>query len=122
MAALLVMRGWVVPPIIGEPSASYQTPKVAHRVSQVYFPRRLASNRRESEDDPKLLDEDVTAVQKVFKTLANAIEAAKGRLQIIVLDHAGKNVWGDIDGVVLIEEWRNNRKLIPPSWLPDEND
>ena len=90
--------------------------------SQVYFPRRLASTRRESEDDPKLLDEDVAAVQKVFTTLANAIEATKGRLQIIVLDHAGRNVWGDIDGVVLIEKWRNNKKLIPLSWLPDEND
>jgi len=74
--------------------------------SQVYFPRKLARTRSESEADPKLLDEDVDAVQKVFKTLANAIEATNGRLQIIVLDHAGTNVWGDIKGVFLIEEWR----------------
>jgi hypothetical protein len=89
---------------------------------QVYFPRKLASARRRSDDDPKLLDEDVAAVQKVFRTLANAIVATRSKLQIIVLDHAGNNVWGDIADVSLVEEWRNNKKLIPLSWLPNEND
>jgi hypothetical protein len=89
--------------------------------SQVYFPRKLASSRSKSDDDPKLLDEDVVAVQKVFRTLSNAVASTKGKLQIIVLDHAGRNVWGDIDGVSLIEEWRNHKKLIPLSWLSDDD-
>ena len=90
--------------------------------SQVYFPRKLASTRNKSDDDPTLLDEDVAAVQKVFTTLANAIAATKGKLQIIVLDHAGNNVWGDIANVSLVEEWRSIKKLVPLSWLPNEND
>lgn len=86
--------------------------------SQVYFPRRLANSRSKSDEDPKLLDEDVNAVQKVFRTFADAIRATHGKLQIIVLDHASEDVWGDIEGVTMVEEWRNNKKLIPPSWLP----
>jgi hypothetical protein len=42
--------------------------------------------------------------------------AAKGRLQIIVLDHAGEDVWGGLDGFALTEEWRGFA-LVPAEWL-----
>jgi len=42
---------------------------------------------------------------------------AGGKLQIIVLDHASRDVWGDIKGVVGLKEWRNGIKLVPLRWL-----
>jgi hypothetical protein len=86
--------------------------------SQVYFPRRLARNKSENEDDdPKLLDEDIAAVRKVFATLTETVSALNGELQVIVLDHAGPEVWGASTGVHLVEEWREGTKLVPLEWL-----
>ncbi len=82
--------------------------------SQVYFPRTLAKEAREG-DDPTLGDEDVAAVRKVFATLAEATKVSPG-LQILVLDHAGKDVWGPVD-VHLVEEWRDGKALVPKEWL-----
>lgn len=81
--------------------------------SQVYFPKRedliSAENGARSED--------VRAVRSVFKVLGEATLAARGGLQIIILDHAYKDIWGGLPGVELVEEWREERKLVPPSWL-----
>jgi hypothetical protein len=85
--------------------------------SQVYFPRRLAGPRSDEEFDPEFQDEDVLAVRKVFSVLADVVRQAKGALQVLVLDHAGPNVWGGIEGVDLVEEWRGGRKLVPQEWL-----
>jgi hypothetical protein len=86
--------------------------------SQVYFPIKRATRHNAEtgvpEDEPILDDEDRDAVRKVFNVLARAVNGSKGRLQIIVLDHAGSEVWEGIEGVVLSEEWRNGEKLVPP--------
>ena len=82
--------------------------------SQVYFPRTLAKEAKAG-DDPTLGDEDVAAVRKVFNTLATATKSMTG-LQILVLDHASKEVWGDVD-VHLVEEWRDGKALVPNEWL-----
>jgi hypothetical protein len=37
-------------------------------------------------------------------------------LQIVVLDHADEDVWGDLTGVVLAEHWRDHA-LVPHEWL-----
>lgn len=82
--------------------------------SQVYFPKRTAS---ESAESISWRDQDIIAVRKVFALLGEETLAAKGRLQIIVLDHADRDgVWGGIEGVELIEEWRG-QALVPTSWL-----
>jgi Protein of unknown function (DUF3732) len=83
--------------------------------SQVYFPRGF-----EAEAGIRLgrtRDEDIAAVRAVFETLGKEIVRSKGRLQAIVLDHAGPDVWGEIEGVSLAQEWRGDSKLIPPEWL-----
>jgi hypothetical protein len=49
--------------------------------------------------------------------MAEVVNEAQSRLQIIVLDHAPETVWGSINGVHLVEEWRNGRKLVPVEWL-----
>lgn len=84
--------------------------------SQVYFPKRVAGGEDEP-DDPRLRDEDVEAVKKAFKVLGQAVGAANGRLQIIVLDHAPREVWGGIPHIVEFEEWRDGMKLVPQDWL-----
>lgn len=85
--------------------------------SQVYFPVRLAGKATKEEEDPKLKDEDLDAVRKVFSLMADVVKASGNRLQVIVLDHAGSNVWGQIPGINLVEEWRGGKKLVPPEWL-----
>jgi hypothetical protein len=82
--------------------------------SQVYFPRTLAREAKEG-DDPALRDEDVVAVRKVFVTLAEAAKENAG-LQILVLDHASKDVWNEVD-VHLVDEWRDGIALIPKAWI-----
>lgn len=86
--------------------------------SQVYFPRRLAGEEPASLD-PHLRDEDVAAVSKVFVALGHAATQQKGTIQIIVLDHAGAEVWGDAPSVHLVEEWRGSA-LVPYEWLTDD--
>ncbi|MFZ1106387.1 MAG: DUF3732 domain-containing protein, partial [Hyphomicrobiaceae bacterium] len=93
--------------------------------SQVYFPRKLAEEGRAGDDkdaevEPRketLLDKDVEAVRKVFSVLANEVLIAKGRLQVIVLDHAAEEVWGGIKQVHLVEHWRKGKKLVPMEWI-----
>ncbi|UUL82528.1 DUF3732 domain-containing protein [Sphingomonas qomolangmaensis] len=86
--------------------------------SQVYFPRRAAGGNRDDDDPVVWRDQDVVAVQKVFKLLGEQVRAANTRLQVIVLDHADEEVWGGIDGVILTEEWYD-RALVPVDWLAD---
>lgn len=93
--------------------------------SQVYFPRRLAEGGRTSGEErassetaeEKLLDKDIEAVRKVFKVLAHEVALAKSRLQVIVLDHAAEDVWGGIDGIYVVEHWREGDKLVPKTWI-----
>lgn len=85
--------------------------------SQVYFPQTLA-RASATGDDPPWRDEDVAAVRKVFEVFGQSVTEAKGGLQVIVLDHAGRDVWGNVQGVHLVEEWRDGRALVPVAWLP----
>jgi uncharacterized protein DUF3732 len=84
--------------------------------SQVYFPRGFDA----AGGEPRIgrtRDEDIAAVRKVFEAIGGEIVRGKGQLQAIILDHAGDDVWGEIEGVVLAQEWRGNEKLVPPEWL-----
>lgn len=83
--------------------------------SQVYFPRGFEGEHVSSMGRSR--DEDIAAVRKVFEALGKEVIESKGRLQIIVLDHAGHDVWGEISGVTLAREWRGNEKLVPDKWL-----
>jgi hypothetical protein len=84
--------------------------------SQVYFPSGFEAHDHVSPSG-RSRDEDVAAVRRVFVALAKEVVDAKGRLQVIVLDHAGPDVWGEIEGVTVAGEWRNSEKLVPESWL-----
>lgn len=81
--------------------------------SQVYFPSNISQN----EDDPQLTNEDMEAVKKVFITMQAAIKKSSNNLQILIFDHASEEVWSGLEGIHLVEEWRNGMKLIPEEWL-----
>lgn len=90
---------------------------VIDQPSQVYFPKRLVTREDEEAEEPRFeRDEDIEAVRKVFNVLSNVVEAAKGKLQVIVLDHARRDVWG-VENVAELEEWRNGLKLVPVEWV-----
>ena len=86
--------------------------------SQVYFPQKLATKEDEKEIDPILDDEDRLAVEKIFKTMDSAITMSNKPMQIIVLEHADKSVWENVDKAHEVCEWRGeNNKLIPEEWI-----
>ncbi|HEY3783349.1 MAG TPA: DUF3732 domain-containing protein [Fimbriimonadaceae bacterium] len=91
---------------------------VIDQPSQVYFPKRLVVRPGQEETEEIILkDEDVVAVKKVFSVVANVVANAGGKLQVIILDHAPKDVWGDVDGIHEVEEWRDGRHLVPMEWI-----
>lgn len=96
---------------------------VLDQPSQVYFPKRIVARPEDDENDngeePQLRDEDVNAIRQAFEVMGRVALDAKGNLQLIVLDHADRDVWGGIDGVVGLPEWRNGIKLVPMEWLDD---
>jgi hypothetical protein len=83
--------------------------------SQVFFPKKLAGVA--GDPDPKLEDDDVLRVRKLFEVISRVTAEQGGRFQTIILDHAAENVWGNITGIHLVGEWRNNEKLVPMSWI-----
>lgn len=91
---------------------------VLDQPSQVYFPKRIvAPVDVQEEDEPRLRDEDVDAVRMAFKVMGQVVLGTNERLQLIVLDHASRDVWGDVPGVVGLPEWRNGVKLVPMEWI-----
>ena len=83
--------------------------------SQVYFPK-LKRNDEKDKYDPQYENEDINAVKSMFATLAKSVMDKKGAWQCIVLDHADSSIYGDIEGVYEVVEWRNGEKLIPGEW------
>jgi Protein of unknown function (DUF3732) len=83
--------------------------------SQVYFPRGF-SDMIESENG-RTRDQDIEAIRSAFVAVGQEVVRAKGRLQVIILDHAGPDVWGEIEGVTIAEDWHEGKKLVPDFWL-----
>ena len=79
--------------------------------SQVYFPEMKA---KDSYDEI-----DTEAVRKMFRTIAASVLACGGSWQAIVLEHAGESIWGQVEGVHKVDEWRNGIKLIPREWYDE---
>ena len=93
---------------------------VVDQPSQVYFPRRVAISEGIVSDedlDPALRDEDIAAERRIFRALSDWVGGHDRAAQVIVLDHAGENVWGGLSNVHRVEEWRGGLRLIPETWL-----
>lgn len=80
--------------------------------SQVFFP--------EINDDTQELDkEDIDELKKIFAALHSFVKRTKGKVQVILLEHAGETSWKDYSNVVKIHRWRDGEKdkaLIPDEW------
>jgi len=83
--------------------------------SQVYFPK-LKRIDPDVDYDPEYDNEDISAVKSMFKTIAESVVSKKGAWQCIILDHADSDIYGDIEGIHEVVEWRNGKKLIPEEW------
>ncbi|OQS30430.1 DUF3732 domain-containing protein [Chromobacterium violaceum] len=95
---------------------------VLDQPSQVYFPKNVGRRSDEEQIEMHLRDEDIDAVHKAFEVMAKVVREAKGKLQLIVLDHASRSVWGNIEGIVGPREWREGVKLVPMKWLDADNE
>lgn len=81
--------------------------------SQAYFPE-LGGKTKEL-----LKGDDFERVKRIFDAMNEAIKRTSGKLQIIVLEHAGSSVWSDFDSVHKVFRWRDGEKdnaLIPEIW------
>lgn len=84
---------------------------VLDQPSQVYFPDgNIGENT----------NRELEKVKCIFKTLSLFNKSVKD-VQIIVLEHAGKNVWGQYSNIKEIENWNNGLKLIPKNWKKRED-
>lgn len=92
---------------------------VLDQPSQVYFPKNVVRPPDDEDQELRLRDEDIDAVHKAFEVLGKVVLQARGKLQVIVLDHASRDLWGDIPGIVGLKEWRSGIKLVPMKWLPE---
>ena len=77
----------------------------------VYFPKIKPGEDIDDKIDYE--NEDFEAVKKIFKAVSRSILSKNGAWQSIILDHADSDIYGRIDGVHEVEEWRDGIKLIP---------
>ena len=88
--------------------------------SQVYFPRSSYDVNKKIQIFDKNT-EDAKSVKEMFEIMQKSIDDNNGQFQILVLDHAASDIWGDIDGIHEVAEWTEDKALIPQNWI-DNND
>ncbi|MBT4267855.1 MAG: DUF3732 domain-containing protein [Deltaproteobacteria bacterium] len=103
-----------------QPMSSVPSFVIFDQPSQVYFPK--VKQEGNADNKKKYGNEDIEAVKKIFKTISSSIKSVKGAWQSIILDHADSGIYGDIEGIHEVDEWRNGTKLIPEEWYTPVND
>ncbi len=82
--------------------------------SQVYFPQKIYVQKDDGEYWNDIKDDDAESVEKIFSLVNSVSTAASGNLQIMIFDHAPKEVWKNCSNVHLVETWRGGVKLVLP--------
>jgi len=86
--------------------------------SQVYFPSNSSESSAREENNKRTAD--ILATRRIFEVLANALESANHFFQIIILEHAGPDIWEKVPHTTSIESWeRKGDGLIPSAWIQD---
>lgn len=93
---------------------------IVDQPSQAFFPERWPGDPTEDEDHPIGDDlapasDDIERVHLIFETLTTAFAQMNGRLQIIVVDHAGEMTWEGLP-ILMVDRWRDGKALIPAHW------
>lgn len=79
--------------------------------SQVYFPHEIEDSR----------DKDKKAVRRIIKLLVECALSTDYPYQIILMEHAGEDIWGDLEGIEVVAHWQSDgEKLIPTEWIVEE--
>ena len=86
--------------------------------SQVYFPRSSYDINKEIQIFDKNT-EDAKSVREMFEVMQKSINDNSGNFQILVLDHATSDIWGEIEGIHEVAEWIGTEALIPQCWIND---
>lgn len=130
LAALLALHGVFLNRGDNNPVPTFL---VIDQPSQVYFPSDHsfdATVRHDKVPEAPVMSrrrrhlDDLESTKRIFSSLARAHQKTfRGRLQIIVLDHADSHAWGGVEGVKGMENWRNEEDfLIPAHWIPSESE
>ena len=133
LAALLALHGIFLARGQNNPVPTFL---VIDQPSQVYFPSDTFEQIVAGEDVAGAVEgsseaarrrnrrlSDLESTRKIFSTLAKAHKAFGSNLQIIVLDHADKHAWGEVEGIKEVENWRGAADfLIPADWLPRDDE
>ncbi len=93
--------------------------------SQVYYPERR-EGKKEGELNPEE-SEDLINTKKIFEVCSRFLERTNNEIQIIILEHADKDSWSEVNNIELIENWRGKEvdgmfsedynALIKKEWL-----
>ena len=86
--------------------------------SQVYFPKAKYDKQKKIYKLEKN-EEDFKCVKEMFSLFSKSLSDNEGKLQIIVLDHAGKDVWGSIKNKHIVGHWTNEDPLVPLDWIKE---
>ncbi|MDD1963755.1 DUF3732 domain-containing protein [Pseudomonas putida] len=94
---------------------------VIDQPSQVYFPSNSGGFNALDEGFDAISQArpaDVMATRRIFEVLSEGLKRAGHFVQIIVLEHAGPDIWGGVEHTVEVEAWgRKGDGLIPAHWI-----
>lgn len=129
LATLLALHGVFLKRSKQNPVPSFL---IIDQPSQVYFPSDTFEgivDGTTTTDTPSQRSrsrrhlDDLESTRQIFRALARAQRSFKGRLQIIVLDHADHHAWGDQPNVAQAANWRGSEDfLIPSAWLASRSE
>lgn len=80
--------------------------------SQVYFPEI-------NDDKAEIGSEDMDELRRIFQALDLFITRTKGKVQVILLEHAGETSWKEYQNLTKRYRWRDDEEdkaLIPDEW------
>lgn len=90
---------------------------VIDQPSQVYFPSDTYKEfvEKDSAREDVARKEDLERTRQIFSTISY-VQSVLPDLQVIILDHADRNTWGDLGNVDEVANWRGGDALIPEDW------
>lgn len=82
--------------------------------SQAYFPAAIKNDIVAQKKS-----DDMVRVRAIFECFAKFLEISKNKSQVIVLEHADYEIWGDVENTFYVtgKRWVEADALIPNTWM-----
>lgn len=97
---------------------------VLDQPSQVYYPEDFKEINSKDPEKQKKVSEDIENTKLIFKACSDFMVKTEFQTQIIILEHAPKSTWKDVEHIHLVAEWRGKGTsdsafdaLIQKDWL-----